>query len=105
MSTDTLMTRSISQGVEFLRAAPSGDPVVFKLSQGAWNFATSQSPAAKELEAAIGRDVGHSGASFGYALKSVISEAVKLGYAVEAVERPTAQRGHRDTVVTLTLRP
>lgn len=79
---DALVQKSIKQGTDFLEN--SGDSFEFILHGGGWNLAEASSPAAKALEIAMDNNIGHSGHSFGFALKAVVAEAQKkFGYSLE----------------------
>lgn len=79
---DALMQKSVKQGVDFLEK--NQEQITIRLAHGGWNFADMESDAAKQLEVAIDENIGHSGSSFGFALKAVIAEAQKkLGYKME----------------------
>lgn len=81
----SLLDQSITQGVDAIKGALFGKPIVFDIRRG-WNSATAANDEAHQLEAAIDRDIGHSGASFGLALKSVFEETKKLGATLDYVD-------------------
>lgn len=72
MSLEALMKKSVDQGLSELER--TRDTVIFGIKSG-FNFAVAENPAAKQLERAMDENIGHSGGSYGYALKEVCARA------------------------------
>lgn len=63
----------------------------------------AESDSAKELESELDNNIGHSGSSFGFALKGALAAARdQLGYKVTYKQVPSDLPGKMDTMVTLT---
>lgn len=90
---EDLIQKNIRLAIEFLKE--NTEDIKIKLPEGDWDFATMQNESAKKLEEVIDENVGHSGSSFVFALKEVITGAEKNGYIVNEEKRGG------DTIVTI----
>jgi hypothetical protein len=75
-----IMERSIQKGTEFLNE--NNEDIKIRLFDGGWDFTEMENEAAEKLDEAINRDEGHSGHSFGFALKGTLAAAENYGYTV-----------------------
>jgi hypothetical protein len=74
MKMEKLAQKSVKQGVDYLRSTASGTEIMFGIN-GGFNMLKAENSEAKAFSNALDENIGHSGASFGFAFKAALQEA------------------------------